>query len=145
VALACLAIYLVVLVALAFLPPTDWALNSPLRVNLNPFASIWRGLHLGPASQTFWQVVGNVAAFVPLGLLVPLVRPRSSWLTVLVAATGLSVAIELGQFAVSLAVGYGYRAVDVDDVILNVLGGMVGYLGWLVARRLFTPRSRAQT
>ena len=45
---------------------------------------------------------------------------------VVLVGLGLSAAIELGQLAISLHLGYGYRAADVDDVILNTLGTLIG-------------------
>ena len=36
-----------------------------------------------------------------------------------------SVCIELVQFIIGLLIGYNYRCVDIDDVILNSLGGII--------------------
>lgn len=36
-----------------------------------------------------------------------------------------SVCIELMQFIIGLLIGYNYRCVDIDDVILNSLGGII--------------------
>jgi glycopeptide antibiotics resistance protein len=122
-----LALYLLVLLLLTFLPGTEDTSRN-VRVNLNPFGSIRPALRLGPDSFSYRQLVGNIVAFVPLGILLPLVRPRISWAAVLLIGFALSLAIELGQLAVSLYVGYGYRAADVDDVILNVTGTAIGLL-----------------
>lgn len=35
------------------------------------------------------------------------------------------VCIELVQFIIGLLIGYNYRCVDIDDVILNSLGGII--------------------
>ena len=121
-----LGLYLAILLTLTFLPGTQDT-TSDIRVNTRPFESINRAFRLGPDSFSYRTLIGNVLAFVPFGLLVPLARPHMSWLWVLLAGAGLSVAIELGQLAVSLAVGYGYRAADVDDVIVNTAGVIVGY------------------
>jgi glycopeptide antibiotics resistance protein len=67
--------------------------------------------------------VGNIVAFVPMGLLPPLIfkRPTKLW-EVLVFTFSLSLLIEGGQLI------SGRRVPDVDDLILNVLGGLLGYL-----------------
>lgn len=131
-----LAIYLVVLGALVFLP-FGRGMDLGDRLNLEPFATIDRALELGPRSPSFRLMVGNIAAFVPLGVMLPLVfRTRWSAALVLIGAFGLSAAIELGQLAVSFWLGFAYRSTDVDDVILNVLGAALGYVAFLVLRPL---------
>lgn len=68
----------------------------------------------------------NVAVFVPLGGLVPLLIARPSWWKVLAIVAGASLAIELMQMAVSrLALG-GHLA-DMNDWLTNILGGIIGY------------------
>jgi glycopeptide antibiotics resistance protein len=72
-------------------------------------------------------MLGNIAAFVPLGLLLPLAfKLRWPIVTVGLVALALSVGIELGQATISEWLGYAYRSTDIDDVILNVLGALVG-------------------
>ena len=131
-----LAIYLVVLGTLVFLP-FGRGMDLGDRLNLEPFATIERALELGPRSLSFRLMLGNIAAFVPLGILLPMVF-RSGWSLALVAigAVGLSAAIELGQLVISVWLGYAYRSTDIDDVILNVLGTALGYLTFLAIRAL---------
>lgn len=124
-ALALLVSYLVLL-ALLTLRPVGADADSTLRLNLTPWATIGPALRLGPGSFPFSILVGNLLAFVPLGLLLPAVNRRISWPFVILAGLALSVAIELAQYGLSLHVGHGYRAADVDDVIVNVCGTIVG-------------------
>ncbi|MGK2960545.1 MAG: VanZ family protein [Gemmatimonadaceae bacterium] len=67
---------------------------------------------------------GNVALFFPLGILIPLVWRRLSFWRGIQIAIALAFSIELLQY-VSSALG-SYRAVDVNDFILNVLGACLG-------------------
>lgn len=130
------AAYLLVLGALVFLP-FGGVMDLGDRLNLEPFATIDRALELGPRSVSFRLMVGNIAAFVPFGILLPLiVRTRWSAAVVLVGALWLSAAIELGQLAISYWIGFAYRSTDVDDVILNVLGAALGYLVFQLLRGL---------
>lgn len=124
-ALVLLLLYLALLFLITFLPGTEDT-GRNVRVNLNPFGSIRPALRLGPDSFSYRQLVGNIVAFIPLGILLPLARPRISWLSVVLVGLSLSVAIELGQLAISLYLDYGYRAADIDDVILNVIGTFAG-------------------
>ena len=70
--------------------------------------------------------------FVPLGLMLPLLSERLRRLpAAALVLAACSVAIELAQLVAGLAVaGYLYRVVDVDDVILNVAGGLIGFGLW---------------
>jgi glycopeptide antibiotics resistance protein len=89
--------------------------------NFIPFRSMIRDW-----SQGGWPFVinfiGNVVAFVPMGLLPPFICKRKIKLWhVLVFSLSLSLLIEGGQFI------SGRRVPDVDDLILNTFGGFVGY------------------
>ena len=72
---------------------------------------------------TIAGAAGNVALFVPLGFLLPLLAPRLDrlWRTV-AAGFLLSTAVELSQLAFP-----GIRRPDVNDVLMNTLGAAVGY------------------
>jgi len=124
-ALTLLVFYLMLLVVLT-LRPVGADADSTLRVNLRPWATIGPALRLGPGSFPFSILVGNLLAFVPLGLLLPAANRRIAWPLVILAGLALSAAIELTQYGLSLYVGHGYRAADIDDVIVNVTGTIVG-------------------
>lgn len=72
------------------------------------------------------NTLGNLALFLPLGILLPLVGNRFlSLKRVLLFALMLSVSVEAIQFLLRF---FGNpRAVDIDDVILNALGACVGF------------------
>ena len=87
--------------------------------NLTPFKEILR-YNLG--SNLFLKnVIGNLVMFIPYGFFVTFLtkinRKREAIILVLTA----SISIELTQIIIG-------RVFDVDDIILNVLGGMVGYI-----------------
>jgi glycopeptide antibiotics resistance protein len=72
-------------------------------------------------------IIGNIALFVPLGALLPLISQRTiSARRVFSVAGTASVSIELLQYA-GRWVG-NPRWSDVDDVIFNVAGAIAGYL-----------------
>jgi glycopeptide antibiotics resistance protein len=71
---------------------------------------------------------------VPLGILLPLVRRRTGPAFVVLVGIGLSATIELAQLAISLALGYGYRSADIDDVIVNTAGTVAGLALVLIVR-----------
>ena len=81
--------------------------------------------------------LGNLAAFVPMGwLLLGLLGRRRLALRVAGLSLVLSLIIEVLQ---GLS---GRRVADVDDVILNTAGGLIGYGFWVVAGWFSMPRRR---
>jgi glycopeptide antibiotics resistance protein len=85
---------------------------------------------------TLAGAAGNVALFLPLGFLLPMLAPWFDrfWRTV---ATGfvLSALIELSQVAFP-----GVRRADVNDVLMNTLGAAIGYLVYRLAARARSGR-----
>jgi len=101
-------------------------------VDLVPLRSIDELAGRLPAWPAVRALVGNVLVFVPLGPLLPLAAPRRcrSWRAILVTALAVTLTIELGQLTVSLALGFAYRVTELDDVLLNTAGAMLGWLLW---------------
>lgn len=104
--------------------------------NLIPFHTLgiyWRNLDSG-----FWMrnLFGNLALLLPLGLLGPVALPAlGRWWRIVLIALLFSVAIEVIQLAVP------DRSADIDDVIVNVAGALLGYAAFVVVRAAFTPRA----
>lgn len=117
--LAVFALYATFLLKLLLLSRVP---GSERWVNLVPFATIAH-YALGHSFGTaFANVGGNILVFIPLGGYVAwLGRRASAWLPMLTVAS-VSIAVEVVQWV--LAVG----ASDIDDVILNCVGGLVGIL-----------------
>lgn len=63
--------------------------------------------------------VGNIIWFVPLGMLLPMLTGCGKW--AILYSFLLSLAIETGQFI------FGTGVTEVEDLILNTLGGAMGY------------------
>ncbi|APW62368.1 hypothetical protein BSF38_03907 [Paludisphaera borealis] len=90
------------------------------RYNLAPFRSIIRDVPSG--GRGLWlNIIGNVVVFTPIGLAVRAFRGPRSLIPAAFASAALSALIEIVQFQ------SGRRYSDVDDVILNTLGGVLGY------------------
>lgn len=110
--------------------------------NLVPFAKISEMVASGIRYGMPWEyivvpVLGNVVMTAPFGFLVAVLVPRLRSLPRATLATAAySVLIELSQLACGLvAFGLLYRTVDIDDVILNTVGGAVGYGLYVLAER----------
>jgi glycopeptide antibiotics resistance protein len=135
--------YLIVLLFLTFFPFNGLSGTDPVDLRLQAFRTIHFALKKGPGSQEFTVLVGNLVAFVPLGLLLPQMIGRRSLLLVVAAGLALSLAVEAGQLAVSVALGFAYRTADIDDVIVNVAGALLGYLIYIVVTTLWTRAASA--
>jgi glycopeptide antibiotics resistance protein len=111
-------------------PLPGWVVEN----NFVPFVTI--ALYLANSGSPFWvgQALGNVLLLLPLGLLGPIAVPAmSGWLRVLLVALAASLAIEAAQLWIP------NRSADVDDVLLNVVGALIGY-GVLTTLRLGSNR-----
>jgi glycopeptide antibiotics resistance protein len=84
------------------------------------------------------QIIGNFVMLLPLGIYLPLLyigfRKAYSLFAVLLICFLVSVGIELLQLATS------YRSTDIDDVILNTLGGCAGFLIYLIIKAIIIPK-----
>ena len=104
------------------LSPVYPAPGQVVEPNFIPLRTI--GIYLANLDSGFWlrNLVGNLVLLLPLGLVGPIVFPwLDRWLRVLLAAVAISLAIEVAQLWVP------DRSADVDDLILNVVGAMLGY------------------
>jgi glycopeptide antibiotics resistance protein len=72
------------------------------------------------------DAVMNMAVFVPLGILIPLLLTQPSWWKILATAMGASLSIELMQLAAQGLFAGGHIA-DINDFIFNTAGGALGY------------------
>ena len=119
--------YLAVLLILTFLPYNGLHGTIPVDLRLQAFRTINFALRKGPGTLEFAVLVGNLIAFIPLGLLLPAMTGKRYLLTVFLVGLALSLAIEAGQLAISIYLGFAYRTADIDDVIVNVSGALLGY------------------
>lgn len=112
-------------------------------VNLVPFETIAGALRYGLDWQPGRVLVGNVLAFAPFGVFLPILWPsRRSLISVVGAGLAISLGLEAVQLGLSLLIGAPYRVADVDDVMINVLGVALGY-GLYRAIGLFLPAKPA--
>lgn len=127
-AFAAMVAFAVVLARLTLEPS---AASEPLtHSNLRPGDSIRDYLAQPALRDTVKQLGGNVLLGVPFGVLLPVLVPRARGLLRVAVVTALvMLLVELVQGA--LITG---RAFDIDDVLLNTSGALLGYL--LIGRRL---------
>ena len=99
--------------------------------NLVPLHTL--AIYLRNLGSEFWMrnLFGNLALLLPLGLLGPIALPSlDRWWRIALVALLYSVAIELIQRVIPA------RSADIDDVIANVAGALMGYLVLVAVRGL---------
>jgi len=104
----------------------DAAKAFPPRVNFQPIVHL---LDYPVFREAMINLVGNTAMFLPLGIVWPAVFPQLDTHGKRIAAGfGCSLAIEILQLP------FYDRYSDVDDLILNTLGYLMGYGIWLLVK-----------
>lgn len=97
------------------------------RTNLRLFWS-YREMLAGDSNwkEDVVQNLKNILFFIPFGLFMPI----KDWKAVLITAVTLSVAVEITQYF------GGFGLAEVDDVICNTLGAMIGFGAMVGLRRV---------
>ncbi len=98
---------------------TKVELNQGSGYNLVPFAEIFR-YEIGSKLFIF-NVVGNILAFVIFGLIVSIYIKSKTVVEPFIISLLVSSTVEFVQLNIG-------RSFDIDDIILNVLGCIIGYL-----------------
>ena len=148
---AALAVYVLALAYILFLrnrgniydqaqPLSEYAKHA---VNLIPFETIngfWRALRENRINTdiALFNIFGNIALFVPFGFLIPCLEKklRALWkcaavsFFVIFAAEILQLIFKVGSF-------------DVDDIILNLIGVIIGYAVYKIASAIYKKAAKA--
>ena len=126
-----LTICSIIYIFLLFQLLTKAELNHNSGYNLIPFTEIMR-YEFG--SKLFvLNVLGNIILFIPFGLMVAeYIKPKTI-VPPLVTALIVSTTVEFVQLNIG-------RSFDIDDIILNIIGSILGYLLYVgfkaIGRRL---------
>lgn len=86
-----------------------------------------------------FNAAGNAALFIPTGILLPVVYKKlNSFGKVVAAGAFISLCIEILQLP------FASRASDIDDIILNTLGVVIGYGIYALVKKLRAARRAPQ-
>ena len=108
-------------------------------INLIPFRTIIDYLFNEDVivrSFAFSNIMGNIAIFIPLGIYIPLLINKKSIFTNSAIVALISLCVEIVQYI--LAIG----TADVDDIILNTIGGLLGILIFKLVYLIFKDKSK---
>ena len=116
---------------------------STYHYHLMPFREIKRYIVYADVlgTKAVWlNIAGNVVAFIPFGLfIIPVTGRRIGIPEAIVLAADLSIAVEIVQLIARVG------SFDVDDIILNTLGGAAGVLLYKLFIRIEGKKYNGQT
>lgn len=72
--------------------------------------------------------IRNAAMTVPFGVLITLIRKKTTWKNALAAGAAFGTATELLQLAIAAIQGFSFRYIDTADIICNLAGTMLGWM-----------------
>ncbi|MEN9371135.1 MAG: hypothetical protein RLZZ64_210 [Bacteroidota bacterium] len=142
-----LLVYVVILVKVMVLKDVPMIRMGPIMLNFGgtqdgdpnyiPFKTILpyllgdNGFLIGALN-----IGGNIAFLIPIGFLLPFVFKGFDWRGSLVIAVLFGMSIELTQVFLQIGI------FDIDDVILNGLGVMVGYWMYVLFQKIMSSEYR---
>ena len=110
----CFIIYILLLYYIVTFQDNSYGTN-----NLIPFKEIFR--YNFNSSLFIKNVLGNILLFIPFGVFVThFIKNKKIWPTLILSVL-ISFSIEFAQSVIG-------RTADIDDVILNTIGGIIGYI-----------------
>ena len=124
-------LYVVFLIYFLFL--AEWygrtGISEEYRYNLELFREIKRFIiyreQLG-AFAVFANLAGNILIFVPYGFFISVASRERGFFKTLFFSMGLSLCVEIIQLFTRVG------SFDVDDILLNTIGGVLGYIIFLI-------------
>lgn len=107
---------------------TEYAYNLVLFREIRRFY-VYR--HVVGIKAFLINIIGNVVGFMPFGFFLPVVSRRGRrWYNTVLLSFTLSLCIEVTQLVFKVG------SFDVDDLFLNTLGGMIGYIAYRLVQRI---------
>ncbi len=111
------------------------------RYNFELFYEIQRFMNIGGTSFVI-NVIGNVTAFIPLGFFIPVLYREQRKNKVIIGhyfrsflfVTFLGLLFSLTVETIQMVSKVG--SFDVDDLFLNTIGVIIGYIGYVIAKML---------
>ena len=124
-------LYVIFLVYFLFL--AEWygrtGVSEEYRYNLELFKEIRRFITYREQLGTFAvlaNLAGNIVIFVPYGFFISMASRARGFFKTLFFSMGLSLCVEVTQLFTRVG------SFDVDDILLNTIGGVIGYIVFLM-------------
>lgn len=102
--------------------------------------NVWREMNLIPlktiVTDFSMESVLNIIMTIPLGFGLSFLM-RCSWRKIMLSGLLVGGCAEAGQLLSALWVGFTFRHVNIDDILLNIIGALVGYGLFKIFRNVF--------
>lgn len=103
-------------------------------LNIIPFSFFNESWAMGSRKQ-FTQAIANVVMFLPLGFIFPVTFKKArNFFNTTVCMMLFSFFIEFVQYFIG-------RSADIDDLMLNTLGGILGYFIFVAFSKMFKDKN----
>ena len=89
-------------------------------------------------SFAFTNVIGNIVIFLPFGVYLALFNPDKRLFKNVLFVFLFSLSVEILQYTLKLGIG------DIDDVILNCLGGALGIAAYKILLSIFKDADKVR-
>ncbi len=113
-----------------------------IQINIIPFKTISTYLlHYNNVKFNIWffNLFGNIIAFMPFGILLPFVKKAyQSSKSIIITTFFSSLFIEILQMI------FRVGTADIDDLILNTMGGYIGYRLWIEISKWFVINDKEE-
>ncbi len=144
-------IYITGIVSLTFFP-IDFTHKVDSNFNifdnkllLIPFHTMITDLTMGHYFNLIVHSGGNLLMTVPLGILLPIVFKVKHKISYFIVFFLFTLTIETGQLLIGCFLNTWYRTADIDDIILNFSGAVIGYIIFLITHKIITKMKKAQS
>ena len=95
--------------------------------NIIPFKEMFR-YEIG-SKLFFKNVVGNMLMFVPYGFFISYILKENTPWSIIILSLFASFTIEITQYRIG-------RVFDIDDIMLNLIGGFLGYILYFIILKI---------
>ncbi|RCT77528.1 VanZ family protein [Enterococcus faecium] len=103
------------------------------------FSLVQGSVNLVPFSGLNISFILNIVMCVPLGFLLPIIwKSYRKIVPVFLAGALFSLIIEVSQIITT-------RATDIDDLIANIFGAVIGFILWAVLSRVVSLKDKSST
>lgn len=97
--------------------------------NIIPFSDIFQIINNNSLNGIISQLVNNLILLSPLGFYAPLIwRKFKNMKSIIFLGMIVSVGIASTQFIISTIISFTYRGFIIDNIILNTIGVVIGFL-----------------
>lgn len=141
-------VYFTAVISITFFPLVYDSGNAAAKssgfLQLTPFHTIRNMIKYASDKTIVMQVIGNILMTIPYGILLPVMIKRKNPFIILPLLIALPVVIESMQWVLGAILGTWYRTTDIDDVILNFTGGLIGYIIYIITVLILKKAKRTE-